>query len=121
MLILRVSPPARPLEAIPVTASSHEAWQQLTVQVSEECMHRHAFPLCIGHLALFQCHRAIYISKMGDQEGPLCAQFLTPEIIRFISPSTEISALVWPPCLSRPQQTGLGGQSSRKRDLWSLM
>lgn len=55
-------------------------------------MHRHAFPLCIGHLAPFQCHRSISISKGGDQEGSLCAPFLTAEMIGFISSLTEISA-----------------------------
>lgn len=64
-----------------VDVCPHEARQQLTVPAPEECMHRHAFPLCIGHLALFQCHRSIYISKGDNQEGALCAPFLTPEMI----------------------------------------
>lgn len=66
-------------------------------------MHRHAFPLCIGHLALFQCHRSIYISKEDNQEGSLCALFLTPEMIWFISSSTEIYAFRGPSRHSHPQ------------------
>lgn len=72
-------------------------------EVPEECMHRHALPLCIGHLALFQCHRSIYISKEGDQEGFLCAPFLTQEMIWFISSSTEIYAFGGPLRRSYPQ------------------
>lgn len=99
----------------------HEAQQQLMVLVPEECMHRHAFPLCIGHLALFQCHRSIYISKGDDQEGSLCAPFLTPEMIWFISSSTEIYAFRGPSRLSHPQRAEMGEGGSKKRDLWSSM
>lgn len=79
-------------------------------------MHRHAYPLCIGHLALFQCHRGIYISKGEDQEGSLCALFLTLEMIWFISSSTEIYAFRGPSRLSYPKRDGRG--RSKKRDLW---
>lgn len=104
-----VTPP-RPLWTImgSVDVCPHEAQQQLMVLVPEECMHRHAFPLCIGHLALFQCHRSIYISKGDDQEGPLCAPFLTPEMIWFISSSTEIYAFGGPSRLSHPQRVEMG-------------
>jgi len=102
-----------------VDVCSHEAEQQLMVEVPEECMRRHACPLCIGHLALFQCHRAIYISKGDDQEGSLCAPFRTPEMIWFISSSTEIYAFsrAIAPLSSSAHRDGRG--SSKKRDLWS--
>lgn len=78
-------------------------------------MHPHTHPLCIRHLLLFQSHRSIYISKKDEREGPLCALFLTPEMIWFISPSTEISAI--PPHLCLSNRRGEG--ASEKRDLSS--
>lgn len=95
--------------------SLHEAQQQLMDEVPEECMHRHALPLCTEHLALFQCHRVIYISKEDDQEGSLCAPFLTPEMIWFIS-STEIYALREPPHLSGTPQGEMGDGVRKKKE-----
>lgn len=109
--------PPKPLWTITgsVYVCPHEAQQQLMVEVPEECMHRHAFPLCIGHLALFQCHRSIYISKGDSQEGSLCAPFLTPEMIWFISSSTEIYALRGPSRHSHPQ-LAVTGEGAAKRE-----
>lgn len=95
--------------------SLDEAQQQLMDEVPEECMHRHALPLCTEHLALFQCHRVIYISKGDDQEGSLCAPFLTPEMIWFISSSTEIYAP------AERHRASLVPRKERWENLWSCV
>lgn len=81
-------------------------------------MHRHAFPLCIGHLAPFQCHRCIYISKGGGQEGSLCAPFPQSRndlIYLFVNGNI---------CLGRGHPAtlvpglGVAAEGEKKRDLW---